>query len=50
MPCHPVLLGNWATAVPGADNAPSWFSAWSMPSSPIQFVIAWLSQEQRSGP
>src|SRR5207247_2860995 len=22
-------------------------SLWSMPSSPIQFVIAWLSQEQR---
>src|SRR6476619_5274197 len=27
MTCHPVLLGNWATAVPRADHAPSWFSA-----------------------
>src|SRR5438094_268884 len=23
VPCHPVLLGNWATAVPWADNSPS---------------------------
>jgi hypothetical protein len=26
---HSVLLGNWATAVPRADKAPSWFSATS---------------------
>jgi hypothetical protein len=25
-------------------------SLWSMPSSPIQFVMAWLRQEQHSGP
>src|SRR4030095_15607181 len=30
---YPVLLGNWATAVPRADKSPSWFSATSASST-----------------
>jgi hypothetical protein len=30
---YPVLLGNWATAVPRTDKSPSWFSATSANST-----------------